>query len=188
MNQNSEETGLQKFMNLAQVPHETIADRIKYEVKEGNINPLEMMITIKRLAKIVELTTDSQKGDKEVREIFLKATQMALDGGKSVDMFGANLRVQATGVHYDFNECNDSVLNELYKIQTEVKEAIDKREAEIKILLPAEDNKTLGIRSKKIIQEGVPTLTWSDDEFDETIYPPIKKAGESVIVTFKKQK
>ena len=188
MSHNSDESGLQKFMNLAQVPHEDIAERIKFEVKEGNINPLEMMITLKRLGKIIELTTDSQKGDKEVREIFLKATQAALDGGKSVDIFGANLRVQATGTYYDFSEVGDSVLNELYKIRSIVKEAIDKKEAEIKITLPAEDNKTLGIRSKKIIQEGVPIFGWSEDEFEETIFPPIKKSGESVIVTFKKQK
>ena len=188
MSQNSEETGLQKFMNLAQVPHEDIAERIIEEVKSGNVNPVQMMITIKRLAKIVELTTDSQKGDKELREIFKNSVALALDGGKSVDMFGANLRIQATGTYYDFEPCKDTVLNKLKCIKVEVDEAIKKRENDIKQLLPPDDTKTLGIRSKKIIQEGVPSFTWSDDEFEEIIYPAVKCAGESVIVTFKKQK
>lgn len=183
-----DKNSLDNLFKLVTIDHDIVANNIKNEVAEGNINPIEAFLVLKRFSKIVELTLDSQKGDKELREIFKTSVQKALDGGKSVTMFGATLSLQATGVKYDFTECNDSVLNAAYKIQKEIEEFIKKREEEIKVLLPSEDNKTLGIRSRAIIQTGVPTLSFSDDEFEETIFPPVKKGGESVVVRFAKKK
>lgn len=179
-------TGIQKFLGMASLSHVDIADVIKAEVKEGNVDPIQAMLAIKRMSKIVEITTDSSKGDKELRAIFLNATQKALNGGKSVDMFGANLRVQATGVWYDFGTCKDIYLDELYRIRTIVEEAIKARETEIKVMLPAENNKTLGIRSRTIVQEHMPHFEWLELGQDNVIFPPVKMGGESVIVTFKK--
>lgn len=180
-------TGLKKFMNLSTIPHENIAKEIAILIKNGHIDPIQMFLALKRVSKINELCLDSQKGDKELREIILNKVKNTLDGGKSIDIYGANLRIQATGTNYDFSECGDSILNEMYKIQEELKGRIKQREDYIKVAVPADSTK-LGIQSKKIIQEGVPTLNWSEDEFEETIFPPIKRAGESVICTFKKEK
>jgi len=188
MENNKEQTGLAKFLGIAQVSHEGVADAIKHEIKEGNVNPIEMFIALKRMSKVVELTMDSSKGDKEVREILYNAVQKSLDGNKSLDIMGVNLRIQDTGVWYDFTDCNDEYLTELYRIRDEVKTAIDKREAEIKALLPAEDNKKLGIRSRVIVQEHMPHFEWVEAGVDNTIFPPVRKAGSSIICTFKKQK
>ena len=185
MEQN-ENKQLQPFMAMVNLPHEQIAEQLITLVKEGNVDPIKVMLAIKRMEKVVKLTIDSKDGNKELRDIFKSSVSQALEGGKSITMFGANLRLQATGTYYDYSNTNDSVLMELYKIKEEVDLAVKKREADIKQLLPAEDTQTLGIRSKKVIQEGMPSFTWSDDEFEETIFPPIKCAGESVIVTFKK--
>lgn len=180
-------TGLKKFMNIATVPHENVAKEISELIRNGHADAIQIFIALKRVGKINELCLDSQKGDKELRDTILNKVKMALDGGKSLDIYGANLRIQATGINYDFSECNDSVLNEMYKIQEQLKGWIKQREEFIKVTLPPDTNK-LGIQSKKIIQEGVPSLIWSEDEFEEVIFPAIKRAGESVICTFKKEK
>ena len=188
MLEHSEQSGLVKFLGVAQVSHEGVAEAIKREIVEGNVNPLEVLIALKRMQKVIELTVDSSKGDKEVKEILRKAVETSLDGGKSLDYMGANLRIQDTGVHYDYSECNDIYLNELYRIQELVKENIKKREEEIKALLPPEDNKKLGIRSRVIVQEYLPHFEFVEHGEDNTIFPPIRKAGSSIICTFKKQK
>lgn len=187
-NTNKQETGLEKFLGIAQASHEAVAERIKYEIKEGNVNPIEILLALKRMSKVVELTLDSSRGDKELKETIHEAVQTSLEGNKSIDIMGANIRIQETGVRYDYSTCNDSYLNKLYELQKIIKENIDQREKEIKTLLPPDDSKKLGIRSRTIIQSGIPSLEFSDDEYEENIFPPIKYGKPTVIVTFKKQK
>ena len=181
-------TGIQKFMNISVIPHDNVAKEIAHQVKEGIVDPIQVYIALKRVAKIEELCLDSQKGDKELREIILNKVRQSLNGGKNIDMYGANLRIQATGTRYEFENCGDSVLNKLMEIEKEVKARIKQRQDFIKVTLPPDDTKSLNNKNKKVIQEGVTSLVWSDDEFEETIFPAIKLAGESVICTFKKEK
>lgn len=181
-------TGIQKFMNISVIPHDNVAKEIAHQVKEGIIDPIQVYIALKRVAKIEEICLDSQKGDKELREIILNKVRQSLNGGKNIDMYGANLRIQATGTRYEFDNCGDSVLNKLLEIEKEVKARIKQRQDLIKVVLPPDDTKALKIRSHKLLQQGMPSLEWSDDEWDENIFPAIKLAGESVICTFKKEK
>lgn len=186
--QQQENKGLTPFLQMVNLPFENIAENIIQQVTEGNVDPVQMYLALKKMEKVVKLTIDSSDGNKELREICKDAVRKTLDGGKSVEMFGASLRMQATGTWYDFKGCNDTVLNELYKIQTQVNELIKTREGEIKVLLPAEDNKKLGVRTRTIIQTGFPQFIIDENEWEDVISPPIKNAGESIIVTFKKQK
>jgi hypothetical protein len=188
MSENVEQTGLAKFLGIAQVSHEGVAEAIKHQIVEGLVNPIEVLLALKRMQKVIELTIDGSKGDKEIKEILYKAVQTSLDGGKSLDMMGANLRIQDTGVRYDYTDCNDKYLNALYEIQNTVAENIKQREAEIKAIVPPEDNKKLGIRSRVIVQEYMPHLEFLECGEDNTIFPPVRKAGSSIICTFKKQK
>lgn len=183
-----ENKGLTPFLKMVNLPFENIAESIIEQVTEGNIDPIQMYLALKKMEKVVKLTIDSSDGNKELREICKDAVRKSLDGGKSLEMFGAKLRMQATGTWYDFSNCNDTVLNELYKIQKEVNELIKTRETEIKALLPAEDNKKLGVRTRPIIQTGFPQFTIDENEWEDVLNPPIKNAGESIIVTFNKQK
>lgn len=186
--QDNQENGLQKFLNVASIDHTQLVDAVKFQVTEGNVDPVQAFITLKRMAKIVELTLDSQKGDKELRQIFKDSVAKSLDGGKSVDMFGANLRLQATGTWYDYTTCQDTYLNECVRIRDLLDEAIKTREAELKAILPPDDNKTLGIRSRTIVQEVMPSFEWVACGEDNVVFPAVKNAGESIICTFKKNK
>lgn len=181
-------SGIQKFMNISLVAHDEVAKEFIALVKEGHIDPIQAYVALKRVGKINELCLDSQKGDAEFREIVHTTVQNALDGGKSVDIYGANLRIQDTGIIYDYSECGDKVLNELYEIQETVKDLIKKREAHIKILLPPNDTKTLGIRSEDLIDSKFPKFELEEAITESKIFPPIRKSGSSVICTFKKPK
>jgi hypothetical protein len=185
-NTNEQEQNLLPVINFIQVDDKHLIDSIKYQILEGNCNPIEVYLGLKRLSKVVEGTIDGSKGDKELKEIFKNKVREYLGNEKSVTMFGANLSIRPTGTSYDFSECNDEYLNELYRIQSEVKELITVRENEIKAMLPPDDNKKLGIRTKTIVNDKMPSLEWYDHGQDSVIYPPIKKQGESIYVSFKK--
>jgi hypothetical protein len=188
INENKPETGIERFVALHNLPQDEVVKAIKYELLEGNVDPIQMYVALRRIGKIVESTVDSSKGDKEIKELFKEKVRLALDGGKSIDIFGANLSIRNTGTRYDFSESKDSVLNELYKIRDLVKEQIDEREKTIKAMFPNGGTSKLGIQAKKVIQEGLPMFSYSDDEFEETIYPPVVYGGESIFCTFKKEK
>lgn len=183
-----ENKGLTPFLSMVNLPFENIAEKITTAVTEGHVDPVQMYIVLKRMNKVLELTIDSSKGDKDLKELFKESVRKTLDGGKSVDMFGANLRMQATGTSYDYKECGDKMLNKLYEIQAQVEESIKTRELEIKTLLNPDDNKKLGLRTRTLVQEGMPMYYIDECTWDDVIVPPIKKQGESIIVTFKKQK
>ncbi len=175
------------LLGTALMNHKDVANNIKTALLSGEVEPLEVYIGLRRMNKVIELTISSDGGDKEIKELFKEKVRMALNGDKSVDLYGANLSLRATGTRYDFTDCKDTYLAELYKIQKEVAGKIKEREDYIKLVLPA-DSKTLGIRSHKLIQQGMPSFVVSDDEFEETIFPCTKIQGESIFCTFKDPK
>lgn len=184
---NEQMTGIQKFMNIALVPHEQVAHEIIQLINNGHVNPIQMYTALKRVQQIFELTLGSEKGDKDLRELMLNKVKESLDGGKSYTAFGADFSVRATGVRYDYSECNDTILNSLIEIETEVKRLIKLRQGIIKANCPADSNK-LGIQTATLIQSGMPSLQFDDNEWEDVIVAPIKYAGESVICSFKKEK
>ena len=111
--------------------------------------------------------------------------QKSLDGGKSLTVHNAQITIASVYTYYDFSSCNDSVYNELVKIEAQVKELKKQREEELKVLFASADKK-LSIPSRQIVQTGIPSLEISNDEFEETIFPPVKHQREGVKVTFKK--
>lgn len=178
----SKET-VKPVLALFNTPIDGLVDMIKYNIKEGHTDTIEMMLSLKKLEKISE----EVKEDKEIKEIFLENTKKVLDGGKSVDMYGAKITVRAVHTYYDFSECGDSVLDAMYKIKKDLDEMIKQRETEIKAMFPSNPSK-LGIPKRTIIQAGVPSLEISEDEFEENICAPIKKQKDGVVISFKKQK
>lgn len=183
----SEENKLSPIINFIGVDDKKIVATIKQQLQDGLVNPLEIYLGLKRLDKIIKGTIDGSEGDKELKELFINNVRNQLDGGKNLDIYGANISIRPTGVHYDFTECGDIYLNELYRIQEVVKTSIKQREEEIKAMLPPDDNKTLGIRSRLVVQEHMPHFEFVEHGQDNTIFPPIKRSKESIFVLFKKK-
>lgn len=188
MSEEKTETGISKFINLASISQTSLAKEMKVALLEGTIDPLQSYIALRRIQAMVELTVDSAKGDKELKQFFKDKIHVSLDGGKAVEAFGASLSIRNTGTRHVFTECNDSVLNEMEKIHAELTLRIKERKEEIKAFFPDSlRTRSIGVLSKTIIQKGVPTLEWSEDEFEETIFPHVTYGGESVFCTFKQK-
>ena len=62
--ENTQIANIEKVLNLASIDDKQIVDNIKFNIKEGLVNPLQCMIALKRLEKIAENTKD----DKEIKE------------------------------------------------------------------------------------------------------------------------
>lgn len=174
-------------LGSALMNHKDVAKSIKDVILSGEVEPLELYIGLRRMDKVIKLTISSEDGDKELKSLFREKVALALDGGKSIDMYGANLSIRPTGTRYEFGDCKDSYLNELVKIEAKVKQLIKERQDFIKVVLPP-DSRTLGVRSYKLIQQGMPSFEISEDEFEETIFPCTKMQGESIFCTFKDPK
>jgi hypothetical protein len=187
-NNNKQETGIDKFINLSSISQTALAKELKIKLLGGEISPLQTYVALRRIQAMVELTIDSSKGDKDLKEFFKKEVSKALDSGKSIEVFGASLAVRNTGTRHVFTECGDTVLNEMERIHAELTERIKARKETIKgYFSETTKNSKLGIVSKKVIQEGIPTLEWSEDEFEETIFPHVTYGGESIFCTFKQK-
>lgn len=76
---------------------EAFAGNVINEVKNGEQNPLEVMVMIKALERSLELIKEGI-ADNVLNE--------AEKYGKSFDFKGAKVTIKETGVRYDFSKCN----------------------------------------------------------------------------------
>lgn len=144
-----------------------IIESIIDNVKEGKVNPLEAYSVLKRMAKVSETVLK----DESIKEMANKEFDKylgELKGKKSVERYGAQICKTAVYTYYDFSECKHEVLDELYRIQEEVKEKIKNIEEELK-LIPDHNEKAgvipgLGIPNTSVskVFEKIPKLEWED--------------------------
>lgn len=157
-------------------------------LKEGNTDPIKTLLMIKKMSHLHDffLGSDPGKTNKEAKE-WLK-TQISNTVGKEVyKAYGASISIETVGgaTTMDYTGCGDIYLNKLYEMQKQLKDLIKERETFIKQVLPAEDNKTLGIRTYKDTIDRFPSIDWSDIEPQTfNIVPPIKFSREGIVVRF----
>jgi hypothetical protein len=144
-----------------------IIENIKSQVKEGRVNPLEAFTVLKRMHKVSEEVLKDQ-AIKEMSNNEFDKYIGELKGKKSLERYGAQICKTATYTFYDFSECKHEVLDELYRIQEEVKEKIKNIEEELK-LIPDYSEKSgaipgLGIPNTSVskVFEQIPKLVWED--------------------------
>lgn len=153
---------------------------IKLSLKEGYIDPIKAAVVLKRMAKIAEEVNK----DEEIKSIILNAFDKHLTGSrKSVEIYNANIVKAATYTFYDFKGCGDDVLDELYKIEKEVKMWIKAHEEELKkfILDEKKQSSAFGVESsaKEMTFENIPKLVWEGYGVVKQVEPPkkIQKMG-----------
>ena len=177
------EPGLQKMVNLYDVNHNLVSGNLVEALKSGQLNPIQFHLSLKRMEKIIELVGKNTAA----KDVIMDEVKRNLSGNvKTVKMYGATLSVAATYTWYDFSGCNDIYLNELYKIQDEIKALIKNREDELKLLIP-KDN-FLGITTATKVIDRMPSLEWTELGQDCVVTPPIKIQKEGVKVSFDKDK
>lgn len=136
---------------------------LQNDILEGNVNPLEINIFLKKVGKIAEEMVKGEKGS-QIKELILDEIVKNQEGtSKTINVFGTQIR-ESNRKYYDYTNCNDIVWEELDKIEKQVKELKKKREEELKLTIPSQkenlDNlaQGLGIVPTNIAVSYVPKL------------------------------
>lgn len=126
-------------------------------VKGGEIDPIAAHISVSRMEKAIAL----YKENRDVRDITLRELAKY---GKSHAFGDCTLEEAEAGVKYDFTQCGDAKLAELYAMRRALDADIKEREAMLKTL---------------------PASGMADPETGEVIYPPARSSKTIVKTTFK---
>lgn len=174
----TEETGLDNFINLININPKEIALNIQNQLKEGLLDAIKVKLVLKKLGDINEIF----KTDKESENIIIKECRKY---GDTFDMYNAKFQVTSVHTTYDYSVCNDPYLTSLIEIEEKIKELKKVRETELKsIVAPAGSIE----QAKRIeVINSIPELKWETEQGIEVeLYPPIKIQKEGVKITLKK--
>lgn len=135
-----------------------LAEKAIQAVLEGEVDPITAHINVSKM----ELAIKTFKNDERVRDLTIR--ELWKYGKKGV--FGdCTMEEAEAGVKYDYSECGDSRLEELYRMRQALDSDIKEREAFLK---------------------SVPLSGVADVETGEVVYPPAKTSKTIIRTTFKK--
>lgn len=143
--------------NIDKVAAAETAQSIIAAIENGDINALNLKIKIKAIENVIE--TIKPILDREARSL------AELEGAKSFSRLGSTVKLQETGVKYDYSLCQDPYHKYLTEKFDEAKANKDKREKFLKSL----------DKPETIVDEHSGEIV--------TIYPPIKRSTSSVVIT-----
>ena len=149
-------TDLQLLREVA-TPTELAASAIQ-SVVDGEIDPIVAHINVSKM----ELAIKQFKADERVRDITLRELWKY---GKKQSFGDCTLEEAEAGVRYDYTDCGDSRLEELYKMRQSLDDEIKQRETFLK---------------------SVPLSGVALPETGEVVYPPIKTSKTIIKTSFKK--
>lgn len=141
---------------------QTVLDTVRTlesQIIEGEVNPL---IAYKMLAKLSK-TAQMVMNNPTVKECALN--EYRAHGQKTVTVGDCEVKQVEAGTKYDYSQCGDSKLMELYAKQQLIGTQIKVREKMLK---------------------GLPISGMADPESDEILYPPTKSSKTTLELTFKK--
>lgn len=99
----------------------------------GYVDPIATYINMARVEKIIKQVKD----DKDVKELALKEFEKY---GEKRRLFGdCEVERSEVGVRYDFSECGDTILNDMYSQRDNLNALIKEREEALKILRSSRD-------------------------------------------------
>lgn len=163
--------------NSLEVKAKDLTNNIKNSMLNGNIDIIDAFMFLKKNAKIFETLYE----DKKIKELL----QTEFDNNKekkSVKRYGQRI-TQSDRANYDYSECGDPELEELYKIQKQVKELIKNRENQLKQLHQDNSSKEIsfGIKKPEIVTNVEYNLEIKEVPTDViTVNPPIKYGKTSL--------
>lgn len=157
---NTKNTNLNLLHNDASVA--ATVQSLRNQILDGEVDALAAYINLGRMEKIIsEVKKDSAVIDCALNEF-------AKYGQKTVTMGDCEVTEGQVGVRYDFSECNDAELDDLYRLKTSTDIAIKERE-----------NFLRGLKH---------TITVANEETGEicAIHPPVKTSKTTLKLTYKK--
>lgn len=151
--------GVMRQLSVSKSGIETFSNQLINQVKNGEVNPLELKAAFKAMEKIIEKVDEATKGH--------QITEASRFSEARFSAFGAEVEKCEVGVKYDYSVCADPVYNQRVQILEEAKKQLDERAAFLKALKEP--------------------LILVDDESGEvaTVRPPLKKSTEGLKFSFK---
>lgn len=151
--------GAARLLPTTQTQIDIFSDQVIESVRQGETNPLEVLVILKAFEKATERIL------KEVRENYVKEADKYSE--KSFELFGAKLEKAEVGTKYNYSICNDPVYNRRLAIATEATKLVKEREDFLKSLKDP--------------------INFVDEETGEfvKIIPPLKTSTESVKVSIR---
>lgn len=128
------------------------------QIKDGAVDPIVAHCNLSRMENAIKAI----KGDKDVRDITLRELSKY---GKRQAFGDVVLEETEAGVTYDYSECGDSRLVEMYSMRKALEADIKARE--------------------KMLQ-ALPASGMADPETGEILYPPTRTSKTVIKTTFKK--
>lgn len=179
--QENKQLQLQTVANLAQLNHEEVSKTIINSILEGEVDPLQVHMFLKRIEKIAELV----KTNKDVKEAVTKAASLH-SPDKAFAFMGASLKVGAVHTAYDFSECGDLLWNNLNEMVTKFTAMKKAREEQLKVAFP--ENIGFGFKPPRMIIDHLYHVETVDCGEEVVLNQPKKIQQMGVKVTFKKAK
>ena len=128
-------------------------------VVNGDIDPITAHVNISRMEAAIKAFKDNE----EIRDITLRELSKY---GKSHQFGDCRLEEAEVGVKYDYANCGDSKLYDMYASLESLKADIKERETMLRQL---------------------PVSGLADPQTGEMLYPPVRSSKTSIKTTFKKQ-
>lgn len=151
--------GTARLLPTTQTQIDIFSDLMIESVKNGEINPIEVLVIIKSFERAGERIL------KEIRENYVKEADKYPE--KSFEMFGAKIEKAEVGVSYDYSTSNDPIYFRRLDIADRANTDLEQRKAFLNMLK----------EPITIVDEGTGEIV--------EIKPPLKKSTSSVKVTIR---
>lgn len=151
--------GYARMLPTTQTQIDVFSDQVIESVRQGETNPLEVLVILKAFEKATERIL------KEVRENYVREADKYPE--KSFEAFGAKLDKAEVGTSYDYSVCNDPIYKRLFQVNFEANGQLKERETFLRALKQP--------------------MTMIDESTGEvvTVIPPLKKSTTSLKVTIR---
>ena len=144
------------LLNLKKGEILELATEILQQVNDGILDDVDVKVFAKKGMVFFEALNDGLSG------------KVQLPQEKDYKKHGCTMRMQDTGVRYDYSVCGHPVIDEINAFMADKKPLIDKVQKELKNLKTETE------------------ITDEDTGETFTVKPPFKSSGRSVIITFDK--
>jgi len=133
-----------------------LATEILQQVNDGILDDVDVKVFAKKGETFFKALNEGLKGKVELPQ------------EKDYKKHGCTMRMQETGVIYDYSVCGHPIIDEVNQFLTEKKPLIEKIQKELKNIKTSTE------------------ITDEDTGETFTVKPPFKSSGRSVIITFDK--
>lgn len=139
-----------------------MVSKIMEGIDDGLTDPLDLLILVKKGLFVFEALNESLKGKVSPPE------------EKDFKKHNATVKVQLMGVRYSYDQCNDSVWNDLNEKMKDISEKMKARQLKLKSLSKSEE-----------VPDEVDEETGELIMESRTLYPPVKTGTETIVLGIK---